>query len=342
VAGNVRYSDDWGAGRAGGRSHQGNDLMGTKLQPLLAAADGVISWARVDGSGNGGNLIALKDRDGWEYWYIHVNNDTPGTDDGTNPPAWNFWPGVHVGSNVVAGQPIAYMGDSGDAEPTAPHLHFEMHQPDRTAIDPYQSLRVAWRSPDTVARDVATNPEGGYYVLTGDGRIHAFDGAPTFGEPAFGWNIARSMAVMPDGKGYVVLDGWGGVHPYGSAVDALATRPTPYWPNFDIARRIRLMPDAKGYVVLDGYGGVHRAGSARTALAGLTNTYWYGWDIARAVEVSSTGKGVAVLDAWGAVHTAGDASLHSPGSRPGDRWISLSVAGTRIHAVQENGQSARW
>ena len=44
----VSYSDDFGAARAGGRKHQGNDLMGAKLDHELAAADGVISWVKVD------------------------------------------------------------------------------------------------------------------------------------------------------------------------------------------------------------------------------------------------------------------------------------------------------
>ena len=41
------------------------------------------------------------------------------------------------------GQFIAYMGDSGEAETTDPHLHFELHRPDDTFIDPYTSLRLA-------------------------------------------------------------------------------------------------------------------------------------------------------------------------------------------------------
>src|SRR5436190_7973477 len=82
----VSYSDDWGAARAGGRTHQGNDLMGSKLFHELAAADGVVQWVKVDqGTGSSGNMLSLKGDDGWVYWYIHINNDTPGTDDAANP-----------------------------------------------------------------------------------------------------------------------------------------------------------------------------------------------------------------------------------------------------------------
>src|SRR5437588_8115599 len=144
----VSYSDDWGAARAGGRSHQGNDLMGSKLFHELAAADGVVQWVKVDdGTSTSGNMLSLKGDDGWVYWYIHVNNDTPGTDDALNPPEYRFAPGIQAGSRVKAADFIAFMGDSGDAETTGPHLHFEIHQPDGTATDPYVSLRLSQGQP---------------------------------------------------------------------------------------------------------------------------------------------------------------------------------------------------
>jgi hypothetical protein len=44
---------------------------------------------------------------------------------------------------VKAGQVIAFMGDSGNSETSVPHLHFEIHRPDGTAVNPYASLRAA-------------------------------------------------------------------------------------------------------------------------------------------------------------------------------------------------------
>src|SRR5438477_10939925 len=82
----VSFSDDFGAPRAGGRSHQGNDLMGAKLDHELAVVDGTVTSVRVaDGTGISGNMLTLKADDGWFFYYIHINNDTPGTDDGANP-----------------------------------------------------------------------------------------------------------------------------------------------------------------------------------------------------------------------------------------------------------------
>ena len=82
--GGVYWSDTYGACRSGcSRSHQGVDMLGPKLTPLLAANDGYISWMRVD-TLRGNNLV-ITDDDGWEYHYVHINNDSPGTDDAANP-----------------------------------------------------------------------------------------------------------------------------------------------------------------------------------------------------------------------------------------------------------------
>ena len=88
--------------------------------------------------------MALEHDDGWASWYIHLNNDTPGTDDGLG---WGFAEGIERGVHVTAGQVIAYVGDSGNAEWTTPHLHFELHQPDGTKVNPYPHLVNAESSP---------------------------------------------------------------------------------------------------------------------------------------------------------------------------------------------------
>ncbi|MEY2590748.1 MAG: hypothetical protein QOJ67_2732 [Acidimicrobiaceae bacterium] len=167
VYGAVSYTDDFGAPRPQG-PHQGNDLMGSKLLPLLAAHDATVKWLRVD---DRGNLLVLRDAEGWEYWYIHINNDTPGTDDGANPAEYNLRPGVKVGTKVFAGEWIAYMGDSGDAENTAPHLHFELHRPDGVAIDPYDSLQAASRGGIDPTLLAANAPKGALDVVSGAGGV---------------------------------------------------------------------------------------------------------------------------------------------------------------------------
>jgi murein DD-endopeptidase MepM/ murein hydrolase activator NlpD len=145
VGGPVTYYDDWGACRGGPdcpRRHIGNDLIGQRLQPLLAARDGVVTHLVLNHPTAGWGLV-ITDAEGWQYRYYHLNDDTPGTDDGTNPTAWRWAPGITEGTAVTAGQVVGYLGDSGNAELSVPHLHFEIHQPDGGAIDPYRSLRFS-------------------------------------------------------------------------------------------------------------------------------------------------------------------------------------------------------
>ena len=65
VEGAVSFSDDFGDPRSGGRSHAGNDLMGTRMQKLLAAVDGTVTSARLDASNLSGHMLTIKDAEGW-------------------------------------------------------------------------------------------------------------------------------------------------------------------------------------------------------------------------------------------------------------------------------------
>ncbi|MGF1598607.1 MAG: DUF4214 domain-containing protein [Acidimicrobiales bacterium] len=133
----VHWTDTWGAARSGGRSHIGVDMMGDKMIPLVAARTGTVTWGRYDNGG--GSLLRFRDDDGWEYQYIHINNDTPGTDDGQATCAQAFSARIcatvgsdgrlRPGTRITEGEVIAFLGDSGNAESTAPHLHFEVYEP---------------------------------------------------------------------------------------------------------------------------------------------------------------------------------------------------------------------
>jgi len=143
VAAKVTYSDTFGNGRSGGRSHEGQDLMGAKGTPLIAAVDGTITSVRHSSDGLSGNMLRITDAEGWQYVYIHINNDRPGTDDAANIFEQAFVDGVRQGQKVKAGEPVAYLGDSGNAEGTGAHLHFEIRTPDNVAVNAYSSLRAA-------------------------------------------------------------------------------------------------------------------------------------------------------------------------------------------------------
>lgn len=139
----VRFSDTHGAARSGGRAHEGQDLMAPKGVAVVAVVDGTVTFVRHSNDGSAGNMLRLTDADGWQYVYIHLNNDSPGTDDGANIFEQAFADGIRVGQRVKAGETIGFVGDSGNAESTGSHLHFELRHPDGGAANAYSSLRAA-------------------------------------------------------------------------------------------------------------------------------------------------------------------------------------------------------
>jgi len=138
----INFSDDFGDARSGERLHEANDLMAPKMTHILAARGGRVMSAPTTEPSYGYNLSILGD-DGYTYNYLHINNDTPGTDDGLGGVLNAYAPGISRGTTVTQGQHIAYVGDSGNAESTASHLHFEIRLPDNTAINPYPYLNAA-------------------------------------------------------------------------------------------------------------------------------------------------------------------------------------------------------
>jgi hypothetical protein len=173
VAGGASYIDSFGAGRSGGRSHEGQDLMAAKHTPAVAAVDGTVVRVRHSLSGLSGNSLTIRDADGWTYTYIHLNNDTPGTDDGSNRYELAFADGIRAGQRVRAGEVVGFVGDSGNAESTAPHVHFEMHAPDGSLVNAYPTLRAASQTVMTPADMVAPAPFGHLHavVTTGPGTV---------------------------------------------------------------------------------------------------------------------------------------------------------------------------
>ena len=106
------------------RSHAGVDIMtqGWKGVPVVAAHSGKVVHITRD-SELSGVSIRIRARGGWETRYVHLNNDTPGTDDGFGN---GLAPGLAVGDYVSEGQLIGWVGDSGNAEESSPHVHFEI------------------------------------------------------------------------------------------------------------------------------------------------------------------------------------------------------------------------
>jgi hypothetical protein len=76
------FRDDYLDPRGGGtRKHLGIDIIAEKMTPVFSAVDGNITYV-VSPEASWGYAIEIRDSDGYAYNYLHLNNDTPGTDDG--------------------------------------------------------------------------------------------------------------------------------------------------------------------------------------------------------------------------------------------------------------------
>jgi murein DD-endopeptidase MepM/ murein hydrolase activator NlpD len=139
----TEFYPTFNAPKPDGRRHKGIDLSAPKLSPVFAVADGVIT--RMGAGRRSGNIIKIDHGGEVQSWYLHLNNDSPGTDDGHGGRRWAFAPGLEEGSRVLAGQFIGYVGDSGNAEGTSPHTHFELRI-NGVAVDPYHYLLEGWNA----------------------------------------------------------------------------------------------------------------------------------------------------------------------------------------------------
>lgn len=131
------FSSSFGAPRSGGRRHHGNDLLAPRLTEVYAAADGTVTYVGINHLS--GRNVKIEHEGGWTSHYVHLNNDNPDTDDGDASWTLTVAPGIEEGMHVSAGQLIGWVGDSGNAEGTTPHTHFELRL-DGQPIDPYPIL----------------------------------------------------------------------------------------------------------------------------------------------------------------------------------------------------------
>jgi hypothetical protein len=142
VVGPSTYFDDFGAPRGSGR-HDGNDIMAPKKALAVAAEAGTVKfWTS---SSRAGCMLYLHGDSGTTYLYIHLNNDRKGDDGVGCLNGVTFPVGLKSGARVEAGEPVAYVGDSGDAESAGSHLHFEVHPGGGAAVSPFKYLRTARR-----------------------------------------------------------------------------------------------------------------------------------------------------------------------------------------------------
>jgi hypothetical protein len=138
IIGSSRFSDDFNASRSDG-IHGATDVFANKMQKIVSPVDGTIIAVPYP-QPSYGYYVSIRDAQNYRYNFIHINNDSPGTDNGNAQGPDIFGPDLKVGNPVVKGQLIAYVGDSGNAETTASHLHFEIVKPDGSLENPFGSL----------------------------------------------------------------------------------------------------------------------------------------------------------------------------------------------------------
>lgn len=114
----ARYFNDWGFPRSGGRSHTGTDLFVRRGTAVVAPVSGRVE--QVTGR-VGGHQFVLRGDDANVYLGSHME-------------------GFAASGRVSAGTVVGYVGDSGNAEGTDPHLHFEIHAGGVGPVNPYPSL----------------------------------------------------------------------------------------------------------------------------------------------------------------------------------------------------------
>jgi len=144
ILGAATYTDDFGDPRGQG-AHEGNDMVAPRRALVLAAETGTVKFHTT--SSRAGCMLYLNGKSGTEYLYIHLNNDLTDSNDnqGSCVPGVAFAKGLKNGARVAAGEMIAYVGDSGDADGIHPHLHFEVHPNGGAATSPFPYLNKARR-----------------------------------------------------------------------------------------------------------------------------------------------------------------------------------------------------
>jgi murein DD-endopeptidase MepM/ murein hydrolase activator NlpD len=124
------FIDSFGAPRMFGTTfahfHEGTDIMAPHGTALFACETGTI--IRMRENVLGGITLKIQGESGTEYYYAHLSA---------------YADGIGEGQPVVAGTVVGFVGNTGNARYTAPHLHYEIHPGGGPAVNPYGLLKVS-------------------------------------------------------------------------------------------------------------------------------------------------------------------------------------------------------
>jgi murein DD-endopeptidase MepM/ murein hydrolase activator NlpD len=127
-----QLGDTFTQARAGGRPHDAIDIMAPRGTPVIAAAEGTVEKLFFSNGGGGITAYVRSPDRAWSYYYAHLDR---------------YAPGLAEGQQVRRGDPIGFVGSTGNASPDGPHLHFAISRMgpgdgfwQGTAINPYPLL----------------------------------------------------------------------------------------------------------------------------------------------------------------------------------------------------------
>jgi murein DD-endopeptidase MepM/ murein hydrolase activator NlpD len=114
-------TDTWGAARSEGRSHEGIDIFAPRGTSIQATTSGIVR--KVGQNTLGGRVVVIVGPGGAGHYYAHLEDYAD-----ISPNDW-----------INAGDTIGYVGDSGNAKGTPPHVHYGIYIKGR-AVNPYPLL----------------------------------------------------------------------------------------------------------------------------------------------------------------------------------------------------------
>ena len=197
---------------AGARSHHGIDIFAKRGTPVVAAAPGVVN--RVNETNIGGKVVWLRDTSGNSLYYAHLDSQA-----------------VSSGMRVDVGDTLGFVGNTGNARTTPPHLHFGVYRRGEGPVDPFwfvhrpsgtfprlvadTSRLGEWIRPSSESARLLAGPSltsdtlgllrrhtamraisasGGYY------RVRLPDGSTGFVNARFVESADRAIAAIPAGQ----------------------------------------------------------------------------------------------------------------------------------------------
>jgi peptidoglycan LD-endopeptidase LytH len=119
----VALRDTWGAARGSRRRHEGIDIFAPKGTPVRSTTRGLVF--RVGQNKLGGNVVWIFGPGRQMHYYAHLDR------------FGEFEPG----DLVMPGDIVGYVGDTGNARGTPPHLHYGVYTPSAGAINPFPLLQ---------------------------------------------------------------------------------------------------------------------------------------------------------------------------------------------------------